>query len=327
MSERPAPDPADATIAVVGPGRMGSAIAQVFAAAGHEVRLLDVKERTPAKREATFEEVHDTVASNLAFLTGAGRFDGDEATVRDRIECTADVSAALDGADWVFETLPEDPDVKTDFLRAAAEDVPAGAVITTATSSISLATLAPAAPDPDRLLITHWLNPAFIVPLVEVARSERTESTAVETTVELLDSVGKEPVICRDNPGFIGSRIQAAAMNEAVRAWEEGVASAAEIDTALQSGVGFRMAAMGLIEFIDIGGVDILYYVDEYLREELGSRFDPPESVVEKMENDDLGPSTGRGFYEYEDADTDDLVAEKYRVMLALRDALESVEK
>ncbi|WP_435348579.1 3-hydroxyacyl-CoA dehydrogenase family protein [Haloarchaeobius sp. HRN-SO-5] len=320
------PDPEDATIAVVGPGRMGCGIVQTFATAGHDVRLLDTKDRSPEEHEETFETALDTVRSNLAFLAEAGDFEGDADAVVDRVTCTTDAAEALDGADWTFEALPEDPDVKRAFFSGAAEDVPAEGVVATTTSSISLDTVAPAAPDRSRMVITHWLNPAFVVPLVEVARADYTNDVAVEATVELLDSVGKEPVVCADSPGFIGSRVQAAAMNEAVRAWEEGVASAEDIDTALRTGVGFRMAAIGLLEFVDLGGVDVLYYVNEYLQEELGPRFSNPESVTEKMEKNELGPRTGKGYYDYDDVDVDALQAEKYRVMLALREALADAE-
>jgi 3-hydroxybutyryl-CoA dehydrogenase len=317
-----APDSADATIAVVGPGRMGTGIVQVFATAGHEVCLLDAKDRSVEEREAKFETVRSDIQSNLDLLAGVDRFDGDSDGVFDNVTFTADPEVALGGADWVFEALPEDPEIKRSFLSGTG-DLPTDTVLATTTSSISIDTLASAAPDPERLLITHWLNPAFIVPLVEVARAEETDEAAVEATVDLLGSVGKEPVVCADSPGFIGSRIQAAAMNEAVSAWEDGVASAADIDRALRSGVGVRMAAMGLLEFIDLGGVDILYYVDEYLGEELGERFDAPDSVVEKMENDELGPTTGRGYYEYDDVDVGALKREKYELLLALTDAVE----
>ena len=300
---------------------MGSGIAQVFASEGREVRLLDAKDRAPADREATFDDVRETIRSNLELVEGMDRFDGDPDAVVDRVTVTADSAAALDGADWVFEALPEDPDVKREFLADAAGDLPETAVLATTTSSIGLDTLAPAAPDPARLLVTHWLNPAFIVPLVEVARSEETDDEPVEATVDLLHDVGKEPVVCRDSPGFVGSRIQAAAMNEAVRVWEEDVATAADIDRALESGVGLRMAAMGLLEFVDLGGVDILYYVDEYLGEELGPRFDPPASVVEKMERGELGPDTGKGYYEYDDVDVAALKRAKYRELAALLEA------
>jgi 3-hydroxybutyryl-CoA dehydrogenase len=323
----PPTDAGVATTTVVGPGRMGSAIAQVFATAGHEVRLLDVKDRETEEREETFNDALRTIRSNLRFLSGAGRFDDDVESVLDRITTTDDRAAALDGADWVFEALPEDPTVKTLFLESAADEIPDGAVVATTTSSISLDTLLSAAPDRSRLLITHWLNPAFIVPLVEVATTGSTDPSVVDATVDLLDAIGKEPVVCEDSPGFIGSRVQAAAMNEAVRAWEDGVADAADIDRVLRSGVGFRMTVMGLLEFVDLGGVDILYYVDEYLQRELGPRFDPPESVVEKMEANDLGPKTGKGYYEYDNTDVEELRAEKYHAMLALQDALEATNE
>lgn len=319
----PFPAADDATIAVVGPGRMGRGIAQVFATAGHEVRLLDTKERSPDEQEATFTEVRETVRSNLAFLAEAGEFDADADDVLGRVHTTTETAAALAGADWIFEALPEDPAVKTAFFEAAAPDVPPGSVLATTTSSISLDTVSSAVPDESRMVITHWLNPAFIVPLVEVARAEYTDERAVEATVDLLEGVDKEPVVCADSPGFIGSRVQAAAMNEAVRVWEEGVASAEEIDTALRTGVGFRMAAIGLLEFVDLGGVDILYYVNEYLQEELGPRFENPDSVTEKMERDELGPKTGRGYYEYDGVDVAELQAEKHRLLLAIRDALD----
>jgi 3-hydroxybutyryl-CoA dehydrogenase len=318
----PVPD-ADATVAVVGPGRMGRGIATVFAGAGHEVTVLDAKDRPPGETGERFEALRTAVRSNLGLLAEAGRFEGDVGDAVDLVGTTTD-RGALAEADWVFEALPEDPDVKTGFLSAAADHVPEDGVVATTTSSISLDTLAPAVPDRSRLVITHWLNPAFVVPLVEVARAEYTDDDAVAATVDLLDRVDKEPVVCRDSPGFVGSRVQAAAMNEAVRAYEDGVADLADIDTALRTGVGFRMAAMGLLEFLDLGGVDILYYVNEYLGEELGDRFENPDSVVEKVEADDLGPKTGRGYYDYEGVDAEALRVEKYRVMIALREALEA---
>lgn len=314
--------PADARIGVVGPGRMGTGISQVFAAAGHEVRLLDAKDRDPGGFEQTEASVRENVRTNLDFLAANDQFAADPDDTLARIEFGTD-PAALSDVDWVFEALPEKPDVKTGFFESAGGDLPRDAVLATTTSSISLETLAPAVPDSGRLLITHWLNPAFIVPLVEVGRADDTDDAAVEATVELLDAVGKEPVVCRDSPGFLGSRIQAAAMNEAVRAWEDGVASAAEIDRALRQGVGFRMAAMGLLEFVDIGGVDILYDVDEYLATELGDRFEAPGSVREKMDANELGPSTGTGYYDYEGVDVEAITDERYRQMLELLEALD----
>jgi len=314
----------DATIAVVGPGRMGRGVAQVFAMHGHDVRLVDVKERTPEEVDAKFEAATAAIRSNLAFLAEAGHLDRDPDDVLANVGTTTDRAAGLDGADWVFEALPEDPDLKSSFLRTAAGDL-GDAVVATTTSSISLDALADAAPDASRLLITHWLNPAFIVPLVEVARSDDTTPEAVAATVDLLEGVGKAPVVCEDAPGFVGSRVQAAAMNEAVRVYEDGVASVDDIDRALRTGVGFRMAAMGLVEFVDLGGVDILYYVDEYLSEELGERFDPPRSVRDLMEAGETGPRDGKGYYDFEGVDVDALRDERYERLLVVRDVLDEL--
>lgn len=315
----------DATVAVVGPGRMGQGIAQVFARAGHEVRLVDVKDRSPEEVAETFDDAASSIRSNLEFLAEAGSLDEDPAEILARIETTSDRRAGLDGAEWVFEALPEDPEVKTAFFRAAAADL-GEAVVATTTSSISLDALADAVPDRSRLLITHWLNPAFIVPLVEVARSADTDPAAVAATVDLLEAVGKAPVVCEDSPGFVGSRVQAAAMNEAVRVYEDGVASVDDIDRALRTGVGFRMAAMGLVEFVDLGGVDILYYVDEYLREELGPRYDPPQSVRDLMDAGETGPRDGKGYYDFADVDVDAMREERYERLLAVRDAIDELE-
>jgi len=211
------PSHENATIAVVGPGRMGTGIAQVCGAAGHEIRLLDVKDRNEDEIRRTEADVRETIRSNLAFLSDCGQSDVNVGDVLDRIAFMTDAASALEGADWVFEALPEDPLVKTDFFERHADDLPRDAVLATTTSSISLETLTPAVPVPERFLITHWLNPAFIVPLVEVARDEATSQATVDATVDLLTAVGKEPVVCEDSPGFVGSRIQAAAMNSTGR--------------------------------------------------------------------------------------------------------------
>lgn len=320
------PTPNGASITVLGPGRMGTGIAQVFATHGHDVSVLDVKERPPGEAEQRLERLEATVRSNVELLARHDQFGGDVDAVTDRLHGTRDPADGLEGTDWLFEALPEDPQVKRDALDGLRGVVPEDTVIATTTSSISLETLADAVDDPGRLLITHWLNPAFIVPLVEVARTEATDVDAVDATVALLRRVGKEPVVCRDRPGFIGSRVQATAMNEAVRAYEEGVADAGEIDRALRSGVGFRMAVLGLIEFIDIGGVDILYYVNEYLAEELGPRFENPESVVEKMAVGHGGLTDGRGYYDYDEVDDEELREAVYEAMLVLKGALYDAE-
>lgn len=313
---------ADATITVAGPGRMGAGIAQVFAMAGSEVTLLDTKPRPEGAEFGRLEEARESMRSMLELLSAAAGFEGDHDAILERVTTTRSVPTALDGADWLFEALPEDPDLKRSFFEEAGQHLEADAIVGTTTSSISLDTLEAAAPDRERLLITHWWNPPPVIPLVEVATAAYTDEAAVEATVDLLEAVGKAPIECADSPGFIGSRVQAAAMNEALRIYEEGVASAEAIDRALMTGMGIRMPVLGVIEHVDLGGVDVLEGVNEYLTEQLGERFENPDTVVEKVDADEVGPKTGRGFYEYETVDVDAFKREKYAGILAVHEAV-----
>jgi 3-hydroxybutyryl-CoA dehydrogenase len=129
----------------------------------------------------------------------------------------------------------------------------------------------------------------------------------------------------KTSPGFIVPRIQAAAMNEAIRILEEGTASAVEIDTAIKAGFGFRLSVLGLIEFVDLGGVEILYHAGEYLHQTLGGdQFKPPQLVREKMASKEMGPTTGKGFYDYTDVDTQKLFNEIYEGFAELLHLYES---
>lgn len=301
---------------------MGCGIALAVALQGKSVTLLDIKDRDDSTAGLTV--ARDRLASDLSLLTGEDTYQFNHPSVIDRIDFTREMAATMADADYVFESLPEDPDIKTAFLDRAAPHLPDEAIIASTTSSISLDTLDDRVANPGRLLITHWLNPAFILPLVEVARTERTDDAAVRDMVDLLERLGKTPVVCRDYPGFIGSRIQAAAMNEAIRIYADGVASVDEIDRALQHGVAPRMVVLGLLRFLDYGGVEILYQVNEYLKDELGPRFNHPPLLVEKIENDELGPATGRGFYEYADGDLEELQVELYRKLAMVVETLEN---
>jgi len=310
------------SIAVAGPGRMGVGIAQVFACAGYDVTLLDVKDRAAEEWADKRASVTDAIRANLSLLAEETAFDGDPDAVLDRIRLTRSVEEAVTGTAWLFEALPESPELKREFFSETLPHLPDETPVASTTSSISLGGLAEPFDDPGRLVIAHWWNPPFIVPLVEVTRSELTDEATVSATVDLLEAVGKEPVVCEDHPGFIGSRVQAAAMNEAVRAYEDGVADPADIDTALKSGFGFRLPVLGIIEHVDLGGVDVLHHVNEYLGEALGERFENPESVEAKVAANELGPKTGKGFYEYEGEDAETIKREKYRAMLAVHEAV-----
>ena len=170
-------------------------------------------------------------------------------------------------------------------------------IIASTTSTILVDDLSCAVVQPRRFLNAHYLNPAFLMPLVELSPGIGTDRAVVVRLKALLESAGKVPVICAARPGYIVPRIQTLAMNEAARPLEEGVASAEDVDKAIKYGFGVRFAILGLLEFIDWGGGDILYYASRYLTGTLGSdRYAAPEIVVHNMRDGRIGLKTGKGF-------------------------------
>jgi 3-hydroxybutyryl-CoA dehydrogenase len=219
----------------------------------------------------------------------------------------------------VFEALPEVVAIKQAFYKRIGRLMSEEAVVASATSTFHLDVFWEVCSRPESVISAHWLNPAFLIPLVEVGYGEKTRERATGRICDLLKDIGKIPVKMRTSPGFIVPRIQAAAMNEAVRILEEGVATAEEIDTAIKAGFGFRLGVLGLIEFVDLGGVDILFHAGEYLRNTLGGEhFKPPKLVKEKMDKAEMGPRTGMGFYDYEGVDTRALFDQRYRGFIEL---------
>ncbi|HZB93977.1 MAG TPA: 3-hydroxybutyryl-CoA dehydrogenase [Stellaceae bacterium] len=294
-------------IAALGAGRMGRGIAHVFAYAGHPVALVDVKERAPGDAQRLEREALGEIEASLAALAELGVFAAAEIpAILGRISFAGREAApaALAAAQFVFEGVPEVLAAKREALQFAAAYLGPEAVLASTTSTFLVDTLAAFAPAPERFLNAHWLNPAYIVPLVELSSGRRTDPAVLAATKALLEAIGKVPVVCAAAPGFIVPRIQALAMNEAARIVEEGLATAEDVDKATRFGIGFRYAAMGLLEFIDYGGGDILYYASRYLAEATGApRFAAPEIVERNMREGRLGMRSGRGFYDFAGVD------------------------
>jgi 3-hydroxybutyryl-CoA dehydrogenase len=197
-------------------------------------------------------------------------------------------------------------DLKREVLATASRCVGPDVVIASTTSTILVDDLSGAIENPARFLNVHWLNPAYLIPLVEISPGAATDPAVIARMKALLEGIGKVPVVCAATPGFIVPRIQALAMNEAARMVEEGVASAEEIDKAIRYGFGFRYAVLGLLEFIDWGGGDILYYASKYLEGALGSdRYRAPDVVSRNMREGRIGLRTGSGFLDYSGLDVD----------------------
>ena len=295
------------SIACLGAGRMGRGIAVVFAYAGHDVTIVDFKPRDEAAFAKLSTEALDEVRNTLHTLSSFGLFDEsaiETIAARVRVVPEAQAEAAFKSAAIIFEGVPEVLDLKREvFARASALAGPEP-IIASTTSTILVDELSSAVAHPERFLNAHWLNPAYLVPLVELSPGAATDPAVVARLKGILESIGKVPVVCAARPGYIVPRIQALAMNEAARMVEEGVASAEDIDKAIKYGFGFRFAVLGMLEFIDWGGGDILYYASRYLTQALGSdRYAAPEIVERNMREGHVGLRTGKGFLDYENLD------------------------
>jgi 3-hydroxybutyryl-CoA dehydrogenase len=309
-------------IACLGAGRMGRGIAIVFAYAGHKVSLVDLKPRGKASFTKLSNDALSEVRDVLATLAGFGLFDPAAVeTLITRITVVPEESAeeALSSAGVIFEGVPEVLDLKREALARASKLAGPTPIIASTTSTILVDDLSSAVDHSERFLNAHWLNPAFLVPLVEVSPGKHTDAAVTARLKALLESVGKVPVVCAARPGYIVPRIQALAMNEAARMVEEGVASAQDIDKAIKYGFGIRFATLGMLEFIDWGGGDILYYASRYMKDALGSeRYAAPEIVERNMAEGRRGLRDGAGFLNYEGLDVDAYRRERLKAFVEL---------
>ncbi|CAB3890234.1 3-hydroxybutyryl-CoA dehydrogenase [Achromobacter aegrifaciens] len=287
---------------VVGAGRMGVGITLSYIHAGLDVTLIDIKSRTSAEQAGYFARVRDDLRRELGILCSLGLLDAAQAEValaRVRLCTREDAEADLRQARVVFEAVPERLDAKRDaFVWLGAACAP-DSIIASTTSTFLITELAELVQNPQRFLNAHWLNPAYLIPLVEVSRGPQTSEAATQGLLAALRLAGKKPVQCAPAAGYIVPRIQALAMNEAARMVEEGVASAEDIDTAVRLGFGLRFSVLGLLEFIDWGGGDILYYASRYLAGAIDPRFSSPAVIARNMEQGRNGLRDGQGFYDY----------------------------
>ena len=224
---------------------------------------------------------------------------------------------ALAEAAVIFEGVPEVLDLKREVLARASALAGPDAIIASTTSTIMVDDLSGAVARPERFLNAHWLNPAFLIPLVELSPGERTDPAVTARLKALLEGIGKVPVVCAARPGFIVPRIQALAMNEAARMVEEGVASPEDIDKAIKYGFGIRYAVLGMLEFIDYGGGDILYYASRYLTEALGDpRYAAPAVIERNMREGRIGLKTGKGFLDYDGLDIEAYRSQRLKALV-----------
>ncbi len=291
MSCDPAPGPIG-IVAVLGAGTMGHGIAQVCASAGHETRLFDIEPEAIAA-------ALDRIAGNLQRGVELGKVDAD---ARDetlgRLRGVSELDDAVSGADMVIEAAPERLELKQALLARAAAGIAPHAVLASNTSSLSISSIAAALPGPERVVGLHFFNPVHIMSLIEVVRGDRTAERVVDRARAFAANLGKRPIVVRDSPGFASSRLGVALGLEAIRMVEEGVASAEDIDLAME--LGYRHP-MGPLRLTDLVGLDVRLEIARYLHGELsGDRFRPPELLERMVEEGKLGKKSGEGFYRWD---------------------------
>lgn len=294
--------------AAVGAGRMGRGIAIAFAYAGHCISLIDLRPRTPDGWQRLHDEARAEIAASLSGLAQLGVIDASQVErIAARVDIVDAASAprALAAAELVFEGVPETLDAKREAFEHINRHCSDDAILTSTTSSILVTQLAALVRRPERFLNMHWLNPAYVIPVVELSCHPGTDAGVLARTKALMEAIGKLPVVCGASPGYIVPRLQALVMNEAARMIEEGAATAEEIDKATRYGLGLRFAALGVVEFIDFGGADILHHASREMSASLDAgRYTAPAVIGRMVEEGRLGLKSGSGFYDYAGRDT-----------------------
>jgi 3-hydroxybutyryl-CoA dehydrogenase len=273
-------------IAVIGAGLMGHGIAQVFAVKGHEVAIHDPFAEVLAR-------VPERVLANLHSLGF------DESDV-ERISLHSTLKAAVEKADIVFEAAPENLALKQDIFAQMSQATKAGCILASNTSVIPIGEIAAKAEDPSRILGTHWWNPPYLIPLVEVIQATRTESVYVEKCIDLLKRVGKAAVhVKRDVPGFVGNRLQHALWREAISIVAAGICDAETVDLVVKNSFGMRLPVLGPLENADLVGLDLTLAIHNVILRHLEASPEPSSLLARYIGEQRLGMKTGRGFYEW----------------------------
>jgi len=281
------------TVAVVGAGTMGHGVAYAAAVAGFEVRLTD--SRTEAIPQA-IRKIGDLLQGGVQ----RGKLSqADLTAVAARLRPAPELAAAVREADVVIEAVVEELAVKQRLFAELERAAPAGALLATNTSSLSVASIAGAVRDPSRVVGLHFFNPVHAMKLVEIVRHPRVAAASVERAVAFARTLGKEPIVVNDSPGFASSRLGVALGLEAMRMLEQGVASAEDIDKAMELGYNHPM---GPLKLTDLVGLDVRLAIADYLYRTLQApQFEPPVILRDKVAKGELGKKTGEGFYRWSD--------------------------
>ncbi|CAN5780627.1 3-hydroxybutyryl-CoA dehydrogenase [soil metagenome] len=277
-------------IAVLGAGTMGHGIAYAATVAGFETRMFDVCEASLQKGLAAIEAVTRKGVDVGALSVSAAN------DMRTRLVATSSLAMALDGVDFVIEAAPERIDLKLSLMTEIEQHAPASATVATNTSALSITEMAGVMKNPSRVAGMHFFNPVHRMKLVEIVRALESSPETLQAIEDVARRMGKETVVVRESPGFITTRVNASIGNEAFYMLMEGVASARDIDKALNLGLNHPM---GPFELGDLVGLDTRLSILEYLHRSMGEKYRPCPLLAQYVKAGRLGRKVGRGVYEY----------------------------
>jgi 3-hydroxybutyryl-CoA dehydrogenase len=282
------------TISIIGAGLMGHGIAQVFAQAGYDVFLRDIKQEFLSNAVSKMKE-------NLQKMSAAGlvRKEEIDATIS-RVKTTLDMKEALEASDFMIEAATENIDLKKQIFREASKFTPERAVLATNTSGLPIVDVAGVTNRPGKVIGTHFWNPPYLLRAVEVVKGAGTTDETVKVTCDLLTKVGKKPVVVeKDIPGQIGIRILYAMLREAMSLVEKGVASPEGIDTVVKEALGTRLPVVGVLELADLSGVDLVLMISKRLFKDLDNSPEPSKLLTDMVADGRTGIKSSKGFYSW----------------------------
>jgi len=281
-------------ITVFGPGMMGSGIAQVFAGC-EELNI------TIFIREKIEYECMDKIKANLAALKEKGIITDEKINdILGRITLTEDFEMAAKEADFVIECIPENMELKQNLFAKLESVCRRDTIFATNTSVMSITEISAKAVNKSRIVGAHFWNPPYLIPLVEVVKSDYTTEEVMDKTIELLKKVNKHPIrVNKDVPGFVANRLQHALWREAISIVENGIADAATVDEAIKFGFGLRLPILGPMENADMVGTDLTLSIHSYILKHLENSTEPSPLLKEKVEGGNLGFKSGKGFQEW----------------------------